>query len=154
MFDRIFRKMIPAKLIVSILLFFSGCAATTPNASLPTHVWEGNVTGMIIGKMTLTFQNSQAIGETKVVSGRLILQIESTTGGYGTGNVKGTLNGEIKNGLLEATFHGLAFVTDGQASVSGKLSGTLSDTKGQGNWYMSTQAEAGDLSGNWTLHKK
>jgi hypothetical protein len=154
MVDRLAGKMIPTKLVIALVFICAGCAATQPDVSVPAHSWAGDVTGMIEGKITLAFQGDQENGNGRSVSGTLFIQIDDTSGGFGKGNIKGTFEGKINNGFLDASFRGLAFVTDGQASVEGTLKGTLSDGKGQGNWQMQTPTEAGNLSGEWTLIKQ
>jgi hypothetical protein len=154
MVDRLAGKIIPAKLIISLVFICAGCAATQPNVSTPAHFWAGGVTGMIKGEMTLAFQGDREHEGGSSVSGTLMIKIDDTSGGFGKGNIKGTFEGEIRNGFFDASFRGLAFVSDGQASVAGTLKGTLSDGKGQGNWQMRTPTEAGNLSGDWTLNKQ
>lgn len=154
MFKRFLQKIISAGLIVSVAIICYGCAATQTDMSPPAQVWEGSLTGMITGTITLNIQDIQEVEDTKVVSGQIVLQLHSIAGGYGRGHVKGDFKGEINDDLFEATFKGFAAVTDGTAFVSGTLSGILSDTTGQGNLFMRTQTEAGDLSGKWTLNKK
>jgi hypothetical protein len=154
MVDRLAWKFISAKLIMALVLLYAGCAATQPNVSAPTHFWTAYVIGMIKGKMTLGFQGDQNNEGDRSVSGMLMIKIDDTSGGFGKGNLKGTFVGEINDGLIDASFRGLAFVSDGQASVAGTLQGTLSNGKGQGNWQMPTPTEAGELSGDWTLSKQ
>ena len=154
MVDRLARKFIFAKLIIALALICAGCAATQPNVPPPAHLWAGDVTEMIKGKMRLGFQGHQESEGDGSVSGTLMIKIDDTSGGFGKGNIKGTFEGEISNGLLDASFRGLAFVSDGQASVAGTLRGALSDGKGQGNWRIRTPTEAGELSGEWKLVKQ
>lgn len=151
---RLAGKSIPTKLIIAWVFICAGCAATQPNISVPAHLWAGDVAGMIEGEMELAFQGDQENVGVRSVSGTLMIKIDDTSGGFGKGNIKGTFEGKISNGFFNASFRGLAFVSDGQAFVAGTLKGTLSDGKGQGDWQMRTPTEAGNLSGDWTLKKQ
>ena len=136
---------------VAIMLFGSGCATTQSESSSRFHSWEGDVSGMITGKLNLKLQIEQVNKNTKAVSGKISIKIDAVDGGLGKGRLNGALKGEIKDGNLEATFTGMGYVTGGQAPVSGFMTGTLSFSSGQGDLEVITPSDAGALSADWTV---
>ena len=138
-------------LLASIVL---GCAANTPMPNVQYQTWTGHVTGMITGPMTATLQIAQTDDREGFVAGKVEITVEATSGGFGKGEIKGTLTGTNDDGNLDADFKGQAFVSDGSAPIYGGLTGTLSDDSGRGKWHMRTSTAAGNLAGDWTLHRK
>ena len=151
MADHVIRVKILILFAVAIMLFVSGCAATQSESSSRFHSWEGDVSGMITGKLNLKLQIEQVNKNTKAVSGKISIKIEAVDGGLGKGRLNGTIKGEIKDGNLEATFTGMGYVTGGQAPVSGSMTGTLSFNSGQGDLVVITPSDAGALSADWTV---
>ena len=131
-----------------------GCATNPQLTNVQDQQWQGQVTGMITGPMTAALQIGQTEGQTRPVAGKLKITIETTSGGFGMGELNGTLTGTINDGSLDADFKGQAIVSDGQAPIVGRLTGTLSDGSGRGTWHMRTPTDAGNLSGDWTLQRK
>ena len=138
--------------IVSVMLaLVTGCVTTRPDHKTPVHTWGGEVTGDILGNMTLKLRFKQINKNTKSVTGRIIFNIDSVIGAHGSGRINGRLNGEIRAGILHATFSGEATVTDGVAFVNGSLEGPMSFSSGQGDWHLRTNVEARDYKGTWNI---
>jgi hypothetical protein len=151
MVDRSSSVKIIVVLAVAIMLLASGCATPPTDSSVSYHSWEGDVSGMITGKLNLELKLEQLNKNTKAVSGKILINIKSVSGGWGKGRLNGTLKGEIKDGNLEAAFTGMAHVTEGQAPITGTLTGTLSFSSGQGDLIVNTPSDAGSFSGTWTV---
>ena len=151
MADHVIRVKILIVFAAAIILLGSGCATTQSESSSRFHSWEGEVSGMITGKLNLKLQIEQVNKNTKAVSGKMSIKIDTVSGGFGDGKVNGTVKGEIKDGNLEATFAGMAYVTEGQAPVSGSIRGTLSFSSGQGDLEVITSTDAGALSADWIV---
>ena len=133
------------------MLFGSGCATTQSESSSRFHSWEGDVSGMITGKLNLKLQIEQVNKNTKAVSGKISIKIDAVSGGLGKGKLNGTIEGEIRDGNLEATFAGMAYVTEGQTPISGSITGTSSFSSGQGDLEVNTPTDAGAMSADWTV---
>ena len=138
-------------LAAAILIMVSGCVTTQADHKTPTHTWGGALTGHIVGDMILQLKFKQLNKNTKSVTGRIVLNMDSVSGAHGSGRLNGRLNGEIRDGILDATFSGEALVTDGQAFVNGSLKGPLSFSSGQGDWYVRTNVEVKEFKGTWNV---
>ena len=138
-------------LLVSIVL---GCAVKPQIANVPHQTWTGHVSGMITGPMTAILQIAQTDEHEGFIAEEVEITVEATSGGFGEGEIKGTLTGTNDDGNLDADFKGQVFVSDGSAPIYGGLTGTLSDDSGRGKWHMRTSTAAGNLSGDWTMHRK
>lgn len=130
--------------LMSLSCFYSPVLAESGKSS-----WTGEITGMAQGKMALSITHMDGNQNYQKVKGKLELQVESAAG-Y-SGEVKGRLKGEIKNGEFKGTFSGWAE----EVSCYGVFIGTLSETSGAGTWTIDARDEsAGRFTGDWTLKKE
>jgi len=80
--------------------------------------------------------------------------MDSVSGGHGSGSINGRLSGEIRDGILNATFSGEAIVTDGRTYTNGSLKGPLTFSGGRGDWRVRTHVEAREYLGTWSVTRQ
>ena len=141
-------------LVATILSMASGCVTTQSDHKTPIHTWGGELTGDIIGSLTLQLRFKQVNKNTKSVTGKAIFKMDSVSGGHGSGKMHGRLSGEIRDGILKATFSGEAIVTDGRSYANGSLTGPLTFSSGQGDWRIRTHYEAREYLGTWSVTRQ
>jgi hypothetical protein len=133
-----------------VLLSILGCASTQLVPDADTEKWIGKISGMAKGDLELFIKQTQGQGDFHSVTGPFVMYLK-TTGGYGSGKVKGNVKGIVKNGIMKAKISGHAQVEDGSSHISGTMIGTISKTQAFGTWSLGHIE--GFLSGKWTAEK-
>ncbi|MDB4442503.1 hypothetical protein N9219_03685, partial [bacterium] len=110
------------------LFFLSGCASTQVEQSIDREPWLGKFTGMIEADLKMFFSRSEEEEEVYFVKGAFSGDIETVAGGYGGGEMNGTIKGTIKDGIVKLRINGSAYGDWGSVPISGKMIGTLSKT--------------------------
>lgn len=141
--------------ILSFTLFYlSGCASTQVEQSTDREPWFGTFTGMIEADLKMFFSRSDEAEEVYFVKGAFSGVIETVAGGYGGGDMNGTVKGKIKDGIVDFRINGSATGDWGSVPISGKMIGTLSKAQAFGKWNISAQAETQYyFSGEWSAEK-
>ncbi len=141
-----------AFLLTTLIVVFSilGCASTQPVPDTDTEKWIGKISGMAEGNLELFIKQTQAQGDFYSVTGPFVMNL-ATTGGYGSGTVKGQVEGKVQNGTMKAKISGNAQTEDGSSRISGEMIGTISKTKASGTWSIGYIKVF--LSGKWTAEK-
>lgn len=150
-----FRFMLTSKRVfflnmLMVILSILGCASNQFVPDANTEKWIGKISGMAGGDLELYIKQTQGQGDFYSLAGPLVLKLE-TTGGYGSGTIKGHVKGKVKNGIIEAKISGQAQVEDGSSHISGKMIGSISKTQAVGTWKLGHLE--GLLSGKWTAEK-
>ena len=151
MTGRLFQSAPAIMLVAAILAIASGCVTTQSDHKTPIHTWGGELTGDIVGSLTLQLRFKQVNKNTKSVTGKALFKMDRVSGGHGSGRMHGRLSGEIRDGILKATFSGEIIVTDGRSYANGSLKGPLTFSSGQGDWRIRTHWESRDYLGTWSI---
>lgn len=136
-------------LIVVFLIFGCGSTQMVPDADSVT--WVGKITGMADGDLKLFIKQTEGQGDFHSITGRFVINLESTAGGHGSGTVTGRIKGRVKNGIMKAKMVGHAQVEDGSSHIFGEMAGTISKTQALGTWKV--EHREGSHSGKWTAEK-
>ena len=150
----LFLKFVMLFILTCTLFFMSGCASTQVEQSTDREPWFGTFTGMIEADLKMLFSRSDEEEEVYFVKGAFSGAIDTVAGGYGGGEMNGTVKGKIKDGIVDFRINGSATGDWGSVPISGKMIGTLSKTQAFGKWNISAQAETQYyFSGEWSAKK-
>ncbi|MCD6298721.1 MAG: hypothetical protein J7M30_16370 [Deltaproteobacteria bacterium] len=113
-----------------------------------TEVWELQINGETEAKYRMLLKRVRVEKDVWSISGEFSGMADDHIGGRGM--VKCNFHGKIDRNNLKADFtgHGDMAVS---LSLSGSLWGTLSDSKGSGEWRVSH--EEGQSKGQWTMKR-
>lgn len=137
--------------LMVLYLFIGNASSDQRLSNAPTQIWAGEVTGMAYGKLVLNAWEVEGTENEFTVKSRVKVKLKNT-GGFGSGDLMGTIKGKIKDGLLQAKFSGTAYVSDGSSQVFGNVIGTLSGTQGFGTYNLTSRV--GQYKGKWTIEKQ
>lgn len=135
-------------IVFIVLTTASGCVSTQTASQADAEKWTGKLSGMVEGDFELFIHRAEDQVNDFPISGRFEAELDSTAGGYGGGTLSCRLNGVIRNGNLKSTLSGFVKVDEGSSQISGKMTGTISDTHASGTWIISHVE--GSHSGKWT----
>jgi hypothetical protein len=110
---------------------------------------------MIDADLKMFFSRFEEEKEVYLVKGTFEGDIARVSGGYGSGRMKGKIEGKVKDGIFNVRMWGNARVDEGSAAIEGKMIGTLSKTQAFGTWNISARDDE-DLykfSGEWSAKK-
>ncbi len=135
--------------IVSLSLL--DCANMAPDATTGAvpEFWELEFTGQARGNLRMTLRRVEIEKGVYSVSGNIVGEIVDHLGGPGEADF--SLNGSIKDGVLESNLNGHAAVAEGLSSTNGTFKGNLSDFEGSGSWTI--MHTLGSSSGNYTMKR-
>ena len=137
---------------ILLFCFVSGAFCGTKKQAGQAEIWKGSLPGMANGTLILEVETRKAAQSEKKVKGRLKMIIDSVAGGFGRGRCDGTITGRIKENVMKAAFSGTAYVSEGDAELTGTLKGEFSETSARGTYHFSTGMES--YRGKWTLEKQ
>ncbi len=137
--------------MIVAFFFLSGCAASPDLSDVEKEKWTGELTGMLEGDLEMSIARLERQGEV-VVKGYFHLTIRKTAGGYGGGTARGSIDGAIVDGVLNANLSGRASVQEGSSGISGALKGPMSETVASGAW--SIRHREGLHSGKWIAERR
>ena len=150
----LFLKLVMLFILPFTLFFLSGCASIHVEQSTDREPWFGKFTGMVEADLKMLFSRSEEEEEVYFVKGDFSGNIETVAGGYGGGEMNGTIKGRIKDGIVNFRINGSAYGDWGSVPISGNMIGTLSKTQVFGTWKISAQAETPYyFSGEWSAEK-
>ena len=137
------------------LFFLSGCASTQAEQGTDWETWVGELTGMIDADLKMFFSRFEEEKEVYLVKGTFEGDIARVSGGYGSGRMKGKIEGKVKDGICNIRLSGHAKVTGGTGTVDGKMIGTLSKTQAFGTWNITARdsEDSYKFSGEWSAKK-
>jgi hypothetical protein len=103
----------------------------------------------------MSFSRFEEEEDVYLVKGTFEGDIGSVSGGYGSGTMKGKIEGKVKDGIFNVRFSGHANVTGGLATIDGKMIGTLSKTQAFGTWIIVARDDERtyEFSGEWSAKK-
>jgi hypothetical protein len=142
-------------MVSSSLFFFFSCTSTPELKGTEGELWAGKLAGMIDADLKMYFSRFDEKEDRYEVNGSFKGEIGRVAGGYGSGTMRGTLSGEVKEGNVVVRIRGTATVNEGSASITGKMKGTLSDTQAAGTWDIDARSGEGShhFSGQWHADK-
>ncbi len=150
----LFLKLVIFFMLTLTLFFLSGCASTQVEQGTDQEPWVGNFTGMVEADLKMFFSRPEEEEEVYFVKGAFSGDIETVAGGYGGGEMNGTIKGKIKDGIVNFRINGSAYGDWGSVPISGNMMGTLSKTQLFGTWKIRAQAETPYyFSGEWSAEK-
>ena len=97
--------------------------------------------------MTLT--RTEVAHGTFSIKGKVSGEINDYIGGNGEARFK--LKGKIKNNVIKMNLKGQAEMTQGPTSITGKMEGNITDTKGSGTFRV--QHIGGASTGEYTIRR-
>ena len=150
----LFLKLVIFFMLTFTLFFMSGCASTQVEQSTDREPWFGTFTGMIEADLKMFFSRSDEEEEVYFVKGAFSGDIETVAGGYGGGEMNGSVKGKIKDGIVDFRINGSATGDWGSVPISGKMIGTLSKTQAFGTWKINAKANIiYPFTGEWSAEK-
>ena len=152
----LFLKLAMLFILPFTLFFLSGCVSTQPEQGTDGEPWVGKLTGMVDAELKLFFSRFEEEKDVYLVKGTFEGDIARVSGGYGSGTMKGKIEGKVKDGIFNVRIWGHANVTAGSATLDGKMIGTLSKTQAFGTWNIIARDTEGTLyqfSGEWSAEK-
>ena len=111
---------------------------------------------MVDADLKMFFSRFEEEKDVYLVKGTFKGDIASVSGEYGSGTMNGEIRGKVKDGIFNVRMGGNANVTAGQATIDGKIIGTLSKTQAFGTWNIIARDTDGTLyefSGEWSAEK-
>ena len=143
--------------ILSFTFFFlSGCVSTQEDPGAGWEPWAGKLTGMIDANLKMFFSRIEEQKDVYLVKGNFKGKIARVSGDYGSGTMNGRIEGQVKDGIFNVRMWGNANVTQGSATIEGKIIGTLSKTQAFGTWNIlatDTEGTLYEFSGEWSAEK-
>jgi len=150
----LFLKLVILFILPFTLFFVSGCASTQAEQDIDWEPWVGEFTGNVDADLKLFFSRFAEEKEVYLVKGNFEGDIREFSGGYGSGTMKAKIEGKVKDGIFNVRMWGYAKVSDGAASIDGKMIGTLSKTQAFGTWVIiARDDERYEFSGEWSAKK-
>ena len=137
------------------LFFLSGCASTQDEQGTDWEPWVGKLTGMVDADLKMFFSRFEEEKEVYLVKGTFEGDIGRVSGGFGSGTMNAKIEGKVKDGIFNIRMWGHANVSDGAASIDGKMIGTLSKTQAFGTWIINARdpEDSYELTGEWSAEK-
>jgi hypothetical protein len=151
-----FLKLVVMLIFPFALFFMSGCASTQTEQGTDWEPWVGELTGMIDADLKMFFSRFEEQEDVYLVKGTFKGDIARVSGEYGSGKMNGEIRGKVKDGIFNVRMGGYANVTAGQATIDGKMIGTLSKTQAFGTWKIFARDIEGTLyefSGDWSAER-
>ena len=152
----LFLKFVVLFIFAFTLFFLSGCASTQTEQGTDWEPWVGELIGMIDADLKMFFSRFEEQEDVYLVKGTFKGNIARVSGEYGSGTMNGDIRGKVKDGIFNVRMGGYANVTAGQATIDGKMIGTLSKTQAFGTWKIFATDIEGTLyefSGEWSAEK-
>ncbi len=151
----LFLKLVILFILPFTLFFLSGCASTQAEQGTEWEPWVGELTGMVDADLKMFFSRFEEEKDVYLVKGTFEGVIRSISGGYGSGTMNAKIKGKVKDGIFNVRMWGIATVSDGSATINGKMIGTLSKTQAFGTWIINARDDEGlyKFSGEWSAKK-
>ena len=151
----LFLKLVILFILPFTLFFLSGCASTQDEQGTDWEPWVGKLTGMVDADLKMFFSRFEEEKEVYLIKGTFEGDIARVSGGYGSGTMNAKIEGKVKDGIFNIRMWGHANVSDGAASIVGKMIGTLSKTQAFGTWIINARdpEDSYELTGEWSAEK-
>ena len=152
----LFLKPVILLVLLVTLVFLSGCASTQDEQGAEWEPWVGELTGMVEADLKMFFSRFEEGKDVYLVKGTFKGDMREVAGGYGSGKMNAKIEGKVKDGIVNLHMWGIAYVSEGQADIDGKLIGTLSQTQAFGTWIIKARDDEGKLfefTGEWSANK-
>ena len=148
-------KLVMLFMLPFTLFFLSGCASTQAEQGTDGEPWVGELTGMVDAGLKMFFSRFEEEKDVYLVKGTFKGDIGRVSGGYGSGTMNAKIEGKVKDGIFNIRMWGHANVSDGAASIDGKMIGTLSKTQAFGTWIINARdpEDSYELTGEWSAEK-
>ena len=151
----LFLKLVMLFILPFALFFLSGCPSTRAVQGTDWEPWVGEFTGMIDADLKMFFSRIEKEKDVYLVKGSFEGEIGEISGGYGSGTMNAKIEGKVKDGIFNLRLWGHANVSDGAASIDGKMIGTLSKTQAFGTWIINARdpEDSYEFTGEWSAEK-
>jgi hypothetical protein len=151
----LFLKLVILCMLPFSLFFLSGCASTQDEQGTDWEPWVGKLTGMVDADLKMFFSRFEEEKEVYLVKGTFEGDIGRVSGGFGSGTMNAKIEGKVKDGIFNVRMWGHANVSDGAATINGKMIGTLSKTQAFGTWIINARdpEDSYEFSGEWSAKK-
>ncbi len=152
----LFLKLVILFILPCTLFFLSGCASTQDEQGTDWEPWVGKLNGMIDADLKMFFSRFEEEKDVYLVKGTFKGKIARVSGDYGSGTMNARIKGQVKDGIFNVRMWGQANVTEGSATIDGKMIGTLSKTQAFGTWNIianDTEGTLYEFSGEWSADK-
>ena len=151
----LFLKLVILFILPFTLFFLSGCASTQAEQGTDGEPWVGELTGMVEADLKMFFSRFEEEKDVYSVKGTFEGDIGRVSGGYGSGTMNAKIEGMVKDGIFNIRMWGRANVSDGSATIDGKMIGTLSKTQAFGTWIINARDadDAYEFTGEWSAKK-
>jgi hypothetical protein len=151
----LFLKLVILCMLPFSLFFLSGCASTQDEQGTDWEPWVGKLTGMVDADLKMFFSRFEEEKEVYLVKGTFEGDIGRVSGGFGSGTMNAKIEGKVKDGIFNVRMWGHANVSDGAATINGKMIGTLSKTQAFGTWIINARDpdDSYEFSGEWSAKK-
>jgi hypothetical protein len=150
----LFLKLVILFILPFTLFLLFGCASTQAEKDTDWEPWVGVLTGMVDADLKMLFSRIAEEKDVYLIRGNFGGDIESFSGGYGTGTIKAKIKGKVKDGICNVRLWGTARVSEGSVTINGKMIGTLSKTQAFGTWIIvARDDEVYEFSGEWSAKK-
>ena len=153
--DVLFPKLAVLFILPFTLFFLSGCAPTQTEQGTDWEPWVGELTGMVDADLKMFFSRFEEEKDVYLVKGTFEGDIGRVSGGFGSGTMNAKIEGKVKDGIFNVRMWGHANVSDGAATINGKMIGTLSKTQAFGTWIINARdpEDSYEFSGEWSAKK-
>lgn len=147
----LFPKRMALVMLSWVIFCLTGCAGMSGGGETQGEPWSGELTGMIDADLEMFISRFEEGQDAFQVKGTFEGDIGRVAGGFGSGTMRGVLNGEIRDGKFNVGLRGTATVTEGSARIRGQMKGTLSNRKASGAWSIDAHSSEGTytFSGEW-----
>jgi hypothetical protein len=151
----LFPKLFVLFILPLALFCLSGCASKQAEQGTEWEAWVGELTGMVDAELKLFFSRLEEDSDVYLVKGSMKGNIGDVSGGHGSGTMNAKIEGKVKDGIFNLQMWGHANVSEGQATINGKLIGTLSKTQAFGTWIIDARDDERpyEFSGEWSAKK-
>ena len=138
-----------------VIFCMTGCGAMSGGRETQGEPWSGELTGMIDADLKMIISQFEEEQDAFLVKGTFEGDIGRVAGGFGSGTMRGAIDGEIRDGNFNVGIQGTAAVSEGSARISGQMKGTLSNREASGTWTIDAYSSEGTyiFSGTWRARK-
>ena len=143
-------------LILSLTLsILSGCVTTREVKGTDWEPWVGELSGGVHADLNMFFSRIKEEKNVYLVKGSFKGDIGEIAGGYGKGTMSAKIEGRVKDGIFNIRMWGHAYVSEGQADITGNMIGTLSKTQAFGTWIINARDDERpyEFKGEWSAQK-
>lgn len=150
-----YRYILFLLILITPIFFCFGCATPPNEHAADWEPWAGELNGMVDADLELFFARYDEAQNVYLVKGNFEGEIEKIAGRYGSGTMKGIINGKVKDGIINIRLRGWVTVSDCIATAEGKMNGVLSKTQASGTWKIeaSDNEDTYNFLGDWNARK-